>query len=64
MTNAHPNPEIDLHQISTRNAHAQNIIAGFASVLPTLGGLVAGADRRTRRHNRARRAGHAAFGRA
>ena len=36
MTNAHPNPEIDLHQISTRNAHARNIIAGFASVLPTL----------------------------
>jgi hypothetical protein len=36
MTNAHPNPEIDLHQISTRNAHARNIIAGFPSVLPTL----------------------------
>jgi hypothetical protein len=36
MTNAHPNPEIDLHQISTRNAHARNIIAGFASVLPAL----------------------------
>jgi len=36
MTNAHPNPEIDLHQISTRNAHARNIIVGFASVLPTL----------------------------
>ena len=36
MTNAHPNHEIDLHQISTRNAHARNIIAGFASVLPTL----------------------------
>ena len=36
MTNAHPNPEIDLHQISTRNAHARNIIAGFASALPAL----------------------------
>src|SRR5206468_12627509 len=32
----HPNPEIDLHQIGTRNAHARSIIAGFASVLPTL----------------------------
>ena len=36
MPNTHTNPEFDLQQISTRNAHARNIIAGFSSVLPAL----------------------------
>ena len=36
MPNTHPNPDIDLQQISTRNTHARNIITGFSSVLPTL----------------------------
>ena len=36
MPNTHPNPDFDLQQISTRNTHARNIIAGFSSVLPTL----------------------------
>jgi hypothetical protein len=36
--NTNPSPAIDLQQISTRNAHARNIIAGFASVLPELAG--------------------------
>ena len=63
MPNTHPNPDIDLQQISTRNTHARNIIAGFSSALPTLADMVAGADRRAQRHGHARRAGHAAFGR-
>ena len=36
MPNTNPNPDIDLQQISTRNSHARNIIAGFSSVLPAL----------------------------
>jgi hypothetical protein len=36
MPNTHPNPDFDLQQISTRNTHARNIIAGFSSVLPAL----------------------------
>ena len=36
MPNAHPNPDFDLQQISTRNTHARNIVAGFSSVLPAL----------------------------
>jgi hypothetical protein len=36
MPNTYPNPDIDIQQINTRNTHARNIIAGFASVLPTL----------------------------
>jgi len=36
MPNPNPNPDIDLQEISTRNTHARNIIAGFSSVLPTL----------------------------
>jgi hypothetical protein len=36
MSNTHPDPRIDIQQIRTRNAHARNIIVGFASVLPAL----------------------------
>jgi len=36
MPNIHPNPDIDLQQISTRNTHACQIVVGCASVLPTL----------------------------
>jgi hypothetical protein len=36
MPHTHPNTEIDLQQISIRNTHARNIIAGFASALPAL----------------------------
>jgi hypothetical protein len=36
MPQTNPNPNIDLQQISTRNTHARNIIAGFSSVLPAL----------------------------
>jgi hypothetical protein len=36
MPNTDPNPDFDLQQISTRNTHARNIIAGFSSVLPAL----------------------------
>jgi hypothetical protein len=36
MPNPNPNPDIDLQEISTRNTHARNIIAGFSSVLPAL----------------------------
>jgi hypothetical protein len=36
MPNTNPTPGIDLQQISTRNKHARNIIAGFASVHPAL----------------------------
>jgi hypothetical protein len=36
MPHANPNPDIDLQQIRTRNAHARDIIAGFCSVLPAL----------------------------
>jgi outer membrane murein-binding lipoprotein Lpp len=36
MPNTHPEPITDLQQISTRNTHARHIIAGCASVMPTL----------------------------
>ena len=36
MPNTHPNPDIDLQQISTRNDQARHIVAGCASALPTL----------------------------
>jgi len=36
MPNTHPNPQIDLQQISTRNDQARHIVAGCASALPTL----------------------------
>ena len=36
MPNTHTNPDFDLQQISTRNTHARNIVAGFSSVLPAL----------------------------
>ena len=36
MPNIHTNPDFDLQQISTRNTHARNIVAGFSSVLPAL----------------------------
>ena len=38
MPNTHPEPIIDLQQISTRNTHARHIVAGCASALPTLAG--------------------------
>ena len=36
MPDTHPNPRIDLQQISTRNDHARHIVAGCASAMPTL----------------------------
>ena len=36
MPDTHPNPSIDLQQISTRNDHARHIVAGCASAMPTL----------------------------
>jgi outer membrane murein-binding lipoprotein Lpp len=39
MPNTHPEPTIDLQQISTRNTHARHIVAGCASALPTLAGM-------------------------
>ncbi len=36
MPNTHPNPSIDLQQISTRNTHARHIVAGCAADAPTL----------------------------
>jgi hypothetical protein len=39
MPDTHPNPEIDLPQINTRNTHARHIVAGFASALPSLAGI-------------------------
>ena len=36
MSNTNPNPDIDLHQISTRNTHARHVVAGCAAALPTL----------------------------
>ena len=36
MPHTHPNPHIDLQQISTRNDQARHIVAGCASALPTL----------------------------
>ena len=39
MPNTNPSPDIDLHQISTRNTHARHIVAGCASALPTLTGM-------------------------
>ena len=36
MPNTHPDPDIDLQQISTRNTHARHIVAGYASALPML----------------------------
>ena len=39
MPNTNSRPDIDLQQISTRNAHARHIIAGCASALPTLAGM-------------------------
>ena len=36
MPHTHPNANIDLQQISTRNDHARHIVAGCASALPTL----------------------------
>ncbi len=39
MPNTNPRPDFDLQQISTRNTHARHIVAGCASVLPTLAGM-------------------------
>ena len=39
MRHTHPNINIDLHQISTRNTHARHIVAGCASARPTLAGM-------------------------
>jgi outer membrane murein-binding lipoprotein Lpp len=39
MPNTHPEPIINLQQISTRNTHARHIVAGCASALPTLAGM-------------------------
>ncbi len=39
MPNSNSRPDIDLSQISTRNAHARHIIAGCAAALPTLAGM-------------------------
>jgi outer membrane murein-binding lipoprotein Lpp len=39
MPNTHPEPTIDLQQISTRNTHARHIVAGCASAMPTLAGM-------------------------
>ena len=39
MPNTHPEPIIDLQQISTRNTDARHIVAGCASALPTLAGM-------------------------
>ncbi len=36
MPNTHPNPPINLQQISTRNDQARHIVAGCASALPAL----------------------------
>ena len=36
MPNTHPNPDIELQQISTRNTHARHIVVGCASALPSL----------------------------
>jgi hypothetical protein len=36
MTNPIPHSNIDLEEISTRSNHARQIIAGFASAMPTL----------------------------
>jgi hypothetical protein len=36
MPNTHPNPEIDLHEISATNTFARNVIAGFRSAWPAL----------------------------
>ena len=36
MSHTNPNPEIDLHQISTRNEQARHIVVGCAGALPTL----------------------------
>ena len=44
MPNTHPNPDIDLQQISTRNTHARHIVAGCASALPALADMWQAAD--------------------
>ena len=36
MSQTHPNTDIDLQQISIRNAHARHIVAGCVSALPML----------------------------
>jgi hypothetical protein len=36
MLHTNPNPDIDLHQINTRNEQARHIVAGCAGALPTL----------------------------
>jgi hypothetical protein len=36
MPNTNPNPDIDLHEISTRNTFARNVLAGFTSAWPAL----------------------------
>ena len=36
MPDTHPNPDIDVSQISTRNTHARHIVVGCASALPSL----------------------------
>ena len=63
MPNTHPNPDIDLQQISTRNTHARHIVAGCAAALPTLADMWRALDDALSRPGHARRAGHAAFGR-
>jgi len=36
MPHTHPNRDIDLQLISTRNEHARQIVAGFASSMPAI----------------------------
>lgn len=36
MTNAHPNNQIDLEEITVRNQMARHMIAGFSTAMPTL----------------------------
>ncbi len=36
MPDTHPNPDIDVSQIRTRNTHARHIVVGCASALPSL----------------------------
>ena len=64
MPNTHPNPEIDLHQINTRNDHARHIVAGCASALPTLADMWQDLDDALTDAVVLCRAGHAAFRRA
>ena len=63
MPNTHPNPDFDLQQISTRNTHARNIIAGFSSVLPALAEWWQALTDALSDTATPRRAGHAALSR-